>query len=224
MSYTFGEFNREGRLLDAVLVDATSAAVDKAIAGGNLARSFGSSYQLITENLVDAVALGATDTSVVASTKTFTIPGYTFTGKVGSTIHIRGDVAHTGNNGDFVVSSVTSAHVVVCSTASGLSDETFNPATTTITVERTDIPLVGTWEIDVSNILALNLGNDREVSDPKWKDISTSSLFAPAIVAVTAASSQYTQAASLMARAHRVVFHAASGKGYVSVFNYQKGL
>lgn len=219
--YQFGETNREGRLLDEVLVDATSAAVDQATPGYNLARADSSAYQLITENLEADVVIGASDSSVVASSKTFTLPGYDFTGQVGATIHVRGDVAQPTNNGDFVVSTVTSAHIVVCTTASGLVNETFDPTTTTITVERTDIPLTGDWEIDVSNILSQNLGNDREVQDPKWSDITAG--FSPAIVAVTAASNQAAQAAPFAFRAHRVVFHAATGKGYISVYNFQKG-
>ena len=219
--YQFGETNREGRLLDHVTVDATSAAVDLATKGYNLARSDGSAYQLITENIDSGpIAIGASDSSVTASTMTFVLPGYDFTGQTGATIHIAG-AANAGNDGAFVITSVTDAHTVVASAATGLVDETFDPATVTITVERTDVPLLGTWEIDVSNIFSINLGNDREVADPKWSDITPG--FSPAIVAVTAASNQPAQAAPFAFRAHRVVFHATGGVGYVSVYNFQKG-
>jgi hypothetical protein len=161
--------------------------------------------QLVTENAVDPVVIGASDTSVVASTKTFTIAGYDFTGKTNAIIHIRGDVAHAGNNGDFVVSSVTSAHVVVCTTASGLANETFDPTTTTITVERADAPLTGDWKVEVSNDF-VPAGNGSYGQSPqagRWTDITAA--FTPAIDAVTDVSDQYIQA-DLSVRSIRATF------------------
>lgn len=73
---------------------------------------------------ISGQALSGSD-GVVASTKTFTITELDFTGQAGATITIAG-ATHGGNNISAVVTSVSSAHVVVCSGASGLTDETFS--------------------------------------------------------------------------------------------------
>ncbi len=91
MAKMFGIANREGRIIPR---EATSGTTPVASGGYFLEDYNGISFQLVTEDISHAVVIGASDTSVVASTKTWTIPGFDFTGKVGATFVVAGDVAH----------------------------------------------------------------------------------------------------------------------------------
>src|SRR5678810_1141523 len=83
--------------------------------------------QLIVDPPSENVDVGNTD-AVVASTKRWTFGTFTFTGKTGYTLHVRG-AENDENNGDFVISSVVSAHVAATAGAGTLIDETFDPDT-----------------------------------------------------------------------------------------------
>jgi hypothetical protein len=167
------------------------------------------SFQLVTVDEVIPVTSGTA--AVVASTKTYTISAIDFTSRTGVTIRISG-AAHPENNGDHVVTSVTSAHVVVCSGDSGLVNETFNLATATIQIIGTDNHAHGAWTIEASNNYQPNeMSVDGQRQDPgDWTDITDQ--FNPAIVAVTAPGSQWTQA-NIRCRDIRATFTPASGAG-----------
>lgn len=123
-----------------------------------------------------------------------------------------------GQRRAFTISSVTSAHVVVCSTASGLTNETFDPAAVKLVVSRDDAPLIGDWTVKVSNNFVPD-GSSSYGSPPnpgRWVDIT--SAFSPTIASVVDATpatrAQFAQA-DVRCRSIQVTFTPRSGYGTV---------
>jgi hypothetical protein len=218
--YTSGDTGRTGRLADrkAVSADWTS---DKRF----IEKLVGISFQLISDFQADAVVVLNTD-SAASSGEHLTLGNVTFTGKEGATVRIEGSAS---NDGDHVLTSVVSAHVGAFA-GSTFTDETFTGAET-ITVLRTDSPLVGTWSLEVSNDFSTGIdGNDR-ADTGRWSDWTDT--FYPAIDGVTGSvpletdnteqTNQPIQASPVEFRAFRVRFDYTSGLGNISVLYFGKG-
>jgi hypothetical protein len=182
------------------------------------------SLQLIVDYQVDQETVTNTD-NVVASTTTFTFADITFTGLVGATINVSG-ATNAGNNGSFVISSVTSAHVVVCTTASGLVNETFDPTRVTVTVTHTETAAKpqGAWTVLVSNTFVESATGPTYNAPPsagRWTDVTALFDEPAAIAGVTDAGSQYVQA-PLHARHFKVIWAPSSGKGVATAAIFGK--
>ncbi len=163
----------------------------------------GVTFTLISKDQVDAVALDVAD-SAAADTDRFTFLNYTFTGKEGATIRISGSES---NDGDFVVDSVVSAHVAQVSES--LTDETFG-AGVTVTVIRTEDPLVGSWSLEASNNYSTGL-IDGGMDEGDWGDLTQA--FSPSIDDVTEPSNQPVQLDPFDFDAVRVRFNYTDGIG-----------
>ena len=175
--------------------------------------------QLIAGFKADSFSGSASD-SLVAGTKTWTLSEYDFTGLTGATIRVTGAVS-SGNNGDFVISSVTSAHVIVTTTATGLVNATFTAALR-VTVLHTEDPPQGNWKIEVSNdfVPATNGTVYGQYPNPgTWTDITSE--FNPSIDAVTTAGTQYAQM-DITARSLRYSFTPTDGLGTITVTRFGK--
>ena len=208
----------DAEILNEDFTDTTAVTTD-----GDDVRDVDSvGVQLIVDFLHDDPVAGSSSDGVVSGTKTWTLTEYTFTGLTGATIRISG-ATNTGNNGDFVISSVTSAHVIVTSTASGLVTETFTSALRieVIHTETAAVP-TGDWKVEVSNnfVPATNgtvYGQVTQAGD--WTDITDQ--FSPSIAAVTTAGSQYVQA-DITARALKYTFTPSDGEGTARVLRFAK--
>ncbi len=215
-----GAKRQKGQSKDAQVMSYAFTNTTASTTSGDDMREFDSvGAQLIAEFAITTVEAANTD-AVVASSKTWTISGLTFTGLTGATIRVSG-AANAGNNGDFVISSVSSAHVAVTSTASGLVTETFTNAVE-VSLVRTDSPPAGTWKIEVSNNFVPNTNGSVYGQPPTagtWTDIT--SAFSPTISSVTTAGSQYVQA-DLTARDIRWTFTPTSGRGTAIVRRFCK--
>lgn len=178
--------------------------------------------QLIVDYQVDQVTVADTD-NVVASTKTFTFSNYDFTGLVGATITITG-ATNAGNNASFVISSVTSAHVVVCTTASGLVNETFDPTKVTVTVAHTESAATpaGDFTVLASNdYVAPGAGGVTPSNTGHFSDVTALFAKPTTIAPVTDAGSQFVQS-PCSARHLKVVWTPSGGKGVATVAVFAK--
>lgn len=178
----------DATILDQDFTDTTAATTD-----GDDCRDIDSvGVQLIAGYLEEGFS-GSDSDSVVAATDTWTLTEFDFTGLVGATIRVTGTAS---NDGDHVITNVTSAHVIR-TTASTTVDETFTAAMR-VTVIHTEDPPVGTWKIEVSNDFVPDTNGTvygQVSASGTWTDIT--SQFSPAIAAVTstfgAANNQYAQ-------------------------------
>ncbi len=215
-----GAKRQKGQSQDAQVMSYAFTNTTANTTSGDDMREFDSvGAQLIAEFAITSVEAANTD-AVVAASKTWTISGLTFTGLTGATIRVSG-ATNAGNNGDFVISSVTSAHVAVTTTASGLVNETFTNAVE-VSLVRTDSPPAGTWKIEVSNDFVPNASSNvygQKSQAGTWTDIT--SAFSPTISAVATAGSQYVQA-DLTARDIRWTFTPTSGRGTAIVRRFCK--
>ncbi len=212
---------RHGDGDDAEVLNANISGTTAIVSDGDDQRDVDSiGAQLINDFATTTVAGAASGDGVVSGTKTWTIAGLTFTGLTGATIRVTGAV-NAGNNGDFVISSVTSAHVAVTTTASGLVTESFTAAQR-FTLVRTDSPPAGSWKIEVSNDFVPDTNGTIYGQIPAsgtWTDITSE--FSPSIDAVTTAGSQYAQM-DITARALRYTFTPTSGLGTARVIRFSK--
>ena len=175
--------------------------------------------QLIADFLAESFSGSASD-AVVASSKTWTLSEFDFTGLGGATIRVSG-ATNAGNNGDFVISSVSSAHVIVTTTATGLVNETFTAALR-VSVLHTEDPPAGDWKVEVSNDFVPNCNGTvyGQISNTgTWSDITAE--LTPGLSAVTTAGSQYAQL-DITARAIRYTFTPTGGQGAVKVLRFAK--
>lgn len=215
-----GAVFKENVVCESQTLDATGGAVTLTDPGRTIRSLDGVSYCVFVENVTADVTLSASD-GVVALSKTFTITEFDFTGMVGATITISG-AAQSGNNGTFVISTVSSAHVIICTTASGLADETFS-ADVSLVVERTDAPLQATVTVEVSNnfVAAEQAAFGQQASPGNWTDVTAA--FTPTPGAIDGPYDWYFQYAPLMAGAVRIGIAATDGMGVVSIYFGAKG-
>jgi hypothetical protein len=156
----------------------------------------------------------------VASSKTWTLSEFDFTGLTNAMIVVSG-ATNAGNNGTFTISSVSSAHVIVTTTATGLVNETFTAALR-VTVLHAEDPPQGTWKIEVSNDFVPDCNGTVYGQIPNtgtWTDITGE--FSPGIDAVTDAVTQYAQM-NITARSLRYTFTPTDGQGMVSALRFAK--
>lgn len=187
--------------------------------GGDDCRDIDSvGLQLVVDFRTQVFATTGSD-GVVSGTKTWTLSGFTFTGLTGATIVVSGTAT---SDGTYVISSVTSAHVIVTTTGPA-GDETFTAAGR-VTVQHTEAAAVpaGDWKIEVSNDF-VPTANGTVYGQPSnagtWTDITNE--FSPSLSAVTTAGTQYAQS-DITARAMRYTFTPSGGQGTVSVLRFAK--
>ncbi len=217
-----GAKRKKGESQDATVMDTTFTGTTAIVTSGDSMRDFDSVGAQLVVDFNSSSFTGSASDALVGGTKTWTLSEFTFTGLTGATIRVTG-AANAGNNGDFVISSVTSAHVIVTTTATGLVNETFS---TSLLVEviRTDTAAVpaGTWKIEVSNDFVPNSNSNvygQKTQAGTWTDIT--SAFSPTIAAVITAGSQYVQA-DLTARDIRWTFTPSAGQGKARVRRFCK--
>ena len=217
-----GAKRKKGESQDATVMDQAFTNTTAIRTSGDSMRDFDSVGAQLVVDFNSSSFTGSASDSLVGGTKTWTLSEFTFTGLTGATIRVTG-ATNAGNNGDFIISSVTSAHVIVTSTATGLVNETF---TTALLVEviRTDTAAVptGSWKIEVSNDFVPASNSNvygQKTQAGTWTDITSE--FSPSITAVTTASSQYVQA-DLTARDVRWTFTPTGGQGKARVRRFMK--
>ncbi len=215
-----GAKRKKGESQDATVMDSTFTGTTAIVTSGDSMRDYDSvGAQLVADYNSSSFTASVSD-AVVGASKTWTLSEFTFTGLSGASIRVSG-ATNAGNNGTFVISSVTSAHVIVTTTATGLVNETFSAAVL-VEVIRTDAPPAGTWKIEVSNDFVPNSNSNvygQKTQAGTWTDIT--SAFSPTIAAVTTAGSQYVQA-DLTARDIRWTFTPTSGQGKARVRRFCK--
>lgn len=220
-SVTVGDLGRQCRLIDAVLVDASSPDVEATFTNEH---PDGIGLQLVSggSRFIDVLALD----SVVASSHTWTFKGGHFTANdVGGTLTVAG-AAQANNNAIVTIASVTSANIIV--TGGTQTNETFVPSAN-LTAEVIQASPAGEWEFSISNTFCKGTGSEHPCDGSPWTPISDQ--FSPAIEDVSEqyvpdtanSANQYVQAYPLVARAGKIKFHRTGGAGPVSVFRFQKG-
>ena len=212
-----GSKMRKGDSNDAEIMNEAFTGTDAIVTSGDDMREFDSIGAQLLVDFNETEFSGSASDNVDDSTLTWTLTEFTFTGMEGATIRVEGT---DDSDGDYVIDTVTSAHVIVTLTSPG-QDETFTDALR-VTVIRTDDPPAGDWKIEVSNNFVPETngtvyGQPSDAGD--WTDIT--SQFSPTIAAVTTADSQYVQA-DLTARDIRFTFTPSGGQGIAKVRRFCK--
>jgi hypothetical protein len=212
-----GAKRQKGQSDDAEIINEAFTGTDAIVSSGDDMREFDSVGAQLIVDYNQTEFSGSDSDDVVDLTKTWTLSEFTFTGLEGATIRVEGSAT---SDGDYVIDTVTSAHVIVTTAGPG-ADETFDDALR-VTVIRTDDPPAGDWSIEVSNNFVPETNGTVYGQVPNagdWTDIT--SQFSPVIAAVTDEDSQYVQA-DLTARDIRYTFTPSSGQGIVKVRRFAK--
>jgi hypothetical protein len=189
----------------------------------------GISFQVVTAGFSSSFTIEAGDSvAEAAGTATWTFANGFFTADmVGATITISG-AGEAGNNGDFVITVVTSETVIETTTTTEV-DETFT-GVETILVESEEEPLQVTFTVEISDnysrggISGLNqVPNAGDWGAVTTKFANTGSPFFPAIAGITALGAPYYQMTPLVGRFVRWTLTPSAGIGNLSFLFSAKG-